>query len=324
MLAELLKSGTVYHHADPYEVSAYVRSHIGNHTLDMRRCRGSSATLRHKNFGVLGLSEITYGGHVLVCSSGLDQTYHLQVVTEGRCSVRYGNTNIDLTPGQATLINPREVVTLDYSPDCVKMIVKLPSAMLNECSAEQFGHTPSGGVRFGTSSFVLERDSPFFRMLELVYLEADQQETFNQSVSSPMALILATKLFQLFPHNVTRCRQHADDAYFFSVIDDYIDANAKNEISAEHLAALGGMSLRTLYDRFKVAKGIAPAAYIKQRKLHKVNRQLRNGLGPVPSITGVVLDYGFAHLGRFSSEYKDLFGELPSETLRQRLLRSGA
>lgn len=163
MLIDLLKTSTVFHGANPYEVSAYVKNHIGNHTLDLLSREGK-ATLRHKNFGTLGLSQIAYGGHVLVCSTGLDQSYHFQVVVEGCCSVRYPDTEINLTPGGATLINPRESVTLDYSSDCVKMIVKLPTALLNECCAEQFGRAPSEGVRFSKEGFLLDQDSPFFRV----------------------------------------------------------------------------------------------------------------------------------------------------------------
>jgi transcriptional regulator GlxA family with amidase domain len=35
-------------------------------------------------------------------------------------------------------------------------------------------------------------------------------------------------------------------------------------------------------------------------------------------VAGVALRWGFAHMGRFSNEYKQRYGESPSKTLRAR------
>jgi AraC-like DNA-binding protein len=49
-----------------------------------------------------------------------------------------------------------------------------------------------------------------------------------------------------------------------------------------------------------------------------VRKTLRDSSGIARNVTEVALDYGFMHLGRFSSEYKKMFGELPSATLKNR------
>jgi AraC-like DNA-binding protein len=90
------------------------------------------------------------------------------------------------------------------------------------------------------------------------------------------------------------------------------------EISADDLARLSNVSVRTLYDRFKKVKGMSPSAYIKARKLRRIYQHIQTATNKVRNVTEVALEYGFSHLGRFSSEYKLLFGELPSETLRRR------
>ncbi len=46
-------------------------------------------------------------------------------------------------------------------------------------------------------------------------------------------------------------------------------------------------------------------------------RQALLGPEPASSVTGIALDWGFAHLGRFSVEYRERFGECPSQTLRR-------
>jgi AraC-like DNA-binding protein len=149
-------------------------------------------------------------------------------------------------------------------------------------------------------------------------LEADQQDSVSNMVSSPMGLLVATKLLEIAPHNIQVPRLCRADEAFFERINDYIDANARGDITAEGLAKLCCVSSRTLYDRFKKVKGVAPNAYVRERKLLKVRSRMLNFHSGVQNVTEVALEYGFSHLGRFSSEYKQLFGESPSETLRSR------
>jgi transcriptional regulator, AraC family len=62
---------------------------------------------------------------------------------------------------------------------------------------------------------------------------------------------------------------------------------------------------------------VTPKLFIKQSKLKSLREELVSGKA-VRNVTEVALDYGFTHLGRFSSDYRKMFGELPSETLRRK------
>jgi AraC-like DNA-binding protein len=57
---------------------------------------------------------------------------------------------------------------------------------------------------------------------------------------------------------------------------------------------------------------------VRQRKLERVHACLSDASCAVRSVTELAMDYGFLHLGRFSEVYRQRFGELPSETFRQR------
>jgi AraC family ethanolamine operon transcriptional activator len=71
---------------------------------------------------------------------------------------------------------------------------------------------------------------------------------------------------------------------------------------------------RTVNAAFHEGFGIAPKAYLKALRLSAAHRRLRCGEG---SVTEVATDLGFFHFGRFSGEYRAMFGETPSETLRR-------
>ena len=62
---------------------------------------------------------------------------------------------------------------------------------------------------------------------------------------------------------------------------------------------------------------MGPIRYLTLRRMHLVRRALLHSHPSKTTVTKIVTDYGFWELGRFSVAYRTLFGEPPSETLRQ-------
>jgi AraC-like DNA-binding protein len=52
-------------------------------------------------------------------------------------------------------------------------------------------------------------------------------------------------------------------------------------------------------------------------RLSQVRGALLSARGQFVTVTEIATDFGFAELGRFSVEYRKVFGESPSETLHQ-------
>jgi methylphosphotriester-DNA--protein-cysteine methyltransferase len=72
-----------------------------------------------------------------------------------------------------------------------------------------------------------------------------------------------------------------------------------------------------LRQAFRSIFGIGPKGFMTAQALNDARRQL---LDPTSNatVTHAAADLGFWHFGRFARGYRELFGELPSETLRQR------
>lgn len=94
---------------------------------------------------------------------------------------------------------------------------------------------------------------------------------------------------------------------------DYIDSMQDETLGIEDLCRELSVSRRTLQYCFQEILGLTPAAFIRARRLNKV----RDLLKEVDSVTEAATAWGFWHFGHFSQEYKKLFGELPSDTLRR-------
>lgn len=78
-----------------------------------------------------------------------------------------------------------------------------------------------------------------------------------------------------------------------------------------------GTSRRKLNYSFQDVLGITPVKYLRTLRLNSVRRALRHA-APHATIQDIASHWGFWHLSQFAQDYKQLFGELPSTTLRQR------
>lgn len=86
-------------------------------------------------------------------------------------------------------------------------------------------------------------------------------------------------------------------------------------LSAPDLAAVTGVSQRTLEYAFRDELGTSPVRFIRRLRLHRVRRGLLAADPKADTVAEVAMSFGFYQLGRFAAEYRAVFGELPSATL---------
>jgi AraC family ethanolamine operon transcriptional activator len=98
---------------------------------------------------------------------------------------------------------------------------------------------------------------------------------------------------------------------------DFVEQHEGEYLSVEQLAAAAGVSERTLRDAFQHYFGLAPVRYLNRRTLHQARKALKAADPSVATVTEIAAQCGVWQLGRFARDYRALFGELPSETLRQ-------
>lgn len=77
-----------------------------------------------------------------------------------------------------------------------------------------------------------------------------------------------------------------------------------------------GASARKLNYCFQDVLGMSPARYLRVLRLNGVRRQLKSERDPRVGVQDLASLWGFWHQGQFSADYKRLFGELSSQTLR--------
>ena len=105
-------------------------------------------------------------------------------------------------------------------------------------------------------------------------------------------------------HAIQRCLQRIEEADW-------------TELSPAVLCEVGGVGERTLQYAFRERFGLTPAAFLKARRLAVVRERLLRADAMEETVGDVSAALGFWHLGHFAADYRRLFSEAPSETLRR-------
>jgi AraC-like DNA-binding protein len=94
-------------------------------------------------------------------------------------------------------------------------------------------------------------------------------------------------------------------------------ANQGRPLYLAEICAATGVSERTLRVCCHDHLGIGPMQYLRLRRMHLARHALLLAEPTGATVTEIATDFGFCELGRFSVEYRALFGESPSTSLHR-------
>jgi AraC-like DNA-binding protein len=110
---------------------------------------------------------------------------------------------------------------------------------------------------------------------------------------------------------------HQRHAVIIARLEEFLEANAGEPIHLADICAATGGSESTLRICCQERLGMGPVHYLRLRRMHLARRALVRASPETATVTGIATEYGFWELGRFSVEYRKLFAEPPSATLRR-------
>jgi AraC-like DNA-binding protein len=98
--------------------------------------------------------------------------------------------------------------------------------------------------------------------------------------------------------------------------EEFLEANPNTPLYLTEVCAAIGTAERTLRIACEEHVGMGPIRYLHLRRMHLVRRALLRADSST-TVTRIATDHGFWELGRFSVAYRQLFGEVPSVTLKR-------
>lgn len=98
----------------------------------------------------------------------------------------------------------------------------------------------------------------------------------------------------------------------------YIEAHAHEAIGLGDIATAARIGARGLQHAFARYRGTTPLGHLRRVRLDRAHGELRVGDPSAgDTVAAIATRWGFAHGGRFSAEYRHVYGCSPSETLRR-------
>lgn len=98
---------------------------------------------------------------------------------------------------------------------------------------------------------------------------------------------------------------------------DFIQASPTSELTVEDICVNIGVTKRTLQRAFRERYGVTPKFYLQLQRLNNVQKALLRSNPETTKIGDLAIDQGYWHMSQFASDYRRMFGELPSTTLRR-------
>jgi transcriptional regulator GlxA family with amidase domain len=98
---------------------------------------------------------------------------------------------------------------------------------------------------------------------------------------------------------------------------EFIEERYRESFRIEDLCRETQVGVRTLQRCFREYFGITITMYLETVRLDGARRGLLAAEPEGHSVTEIAMNHGFKHLGRFSTRYRERFGESPKQTLRR-------
>ncbi|MCB1667512.1 MAG: AraC family transcriptional regulator [Porticoccaceae bacterium] len=319
----MLNRYVVMRSVSPFTMSQQIKKCVGKHSIRLVGDEGpGDSYLKHLPNKKMSFSVIKYGSDVEVCGPAQKSNYQIQLVLKGNCSIDHGGESIDLGAGDAAIINPLSESSLVYKNACEKLIITLDSDFVQARLAQETGMRLKKPINFDVR---VEKENDNGYLIDLIKFYgklADKQkgsanfchvsDVMMDSVVSALLKFHSSNYDYLLQNNSSMLPTQLKNAL------EYIDHHLLEDISIDDILDRALIGERLLYKYFHDHLKTTPQAYIKSLRLHKIRNELISGDPNSTRVTDLALSFGFSHLGRFSKQYRDVFGELPSETLRKR------
>jgi len=177
-----------------------------------------------------------------------------------------------------------------------------------------------GSIKVPPAAFARFRNSLVSKLKN--HINADRRSALAPAAHDTLTRSIVETITDLYLHARpaprSKVRAAAKLGRIVRKAEERFESAQSGPVSLADLCAAAGVSQGTLHNAFTAMCGNSPMAHFKKRRLTDARLALLEPNSNRRLVKSAALDSGLTHLGRFSAEYREFFGESPTTTLNRR------
>ncbi len=306
------------------EIVDKVSQALADHKMEVLKT-GDKLDARFNRVAVsrFALDYLELGAAVRVDTEAFEDCYLLHMDLGNETKTKVLGNSFAVTAETAALYSPTCFAQVMTGTNSKSFHLKLDRKALESHLENLTGVTVHGPVIFEPCLSLTTNGGALLK--DLIRLLVQHLDTSDGLLRSPLVIanledMLMMTLLTFHSHNHSVRFEGKPPALVprqVKLVEDYIHANADQPITMKDLVAVANISARSIHQAFSKYRGYSPKSLLRSVRLERARERLLTA-DTGESVTGIAFDCGFGHLGRFSTDYRKRFGELPSQTLRKR------
>ncbi len=225
--------------------------------------------------------------------------------------------------GKARIDSPGGRVAVEWDTRSTSIVTRIPKDTLNHYCNQLYDIDTHSSIQFAPTLDLTEKAGISVQnILNTILAEAENKHSLvNQgTLVNHFEELFITALLNAQPNSLSEAlydRNRQVKPFYIKRAVDYIHENVAGLTMLSELVEATGVSLRTLQNGFAKYYNTGPSNFIKQLRLRKAREELKSASHGETTVADVAAKWGFYNPCSFSQNYKKMFGESPSATLRR-------
>jgi AraC-like DNA-binding protein len=317
-MADPLRRFPIFRTSDPEEFRHALLTRFGARGTEMKSPVNLVAQGNLAQLHGIGLVYGTSSVGVFVDYPEADR-FRLLTAVAGRGEATVNGKSTEIDAHQSCIVSPGQPMRLTTEAGHRWFNLRIDPGAFEQKLAYLLGARPSGKLEFAPA---VDRDHPQVQNLwRLIRFFSELLDTTSDQLPPLVLRELEQAILVAFLHANRHSFSHllyreAGDTVPSNVrrAEEYIEAHWDQAITIENLVEVTGVGARAIFKAFQQSRGYAPMAFARMVRLRHAREKL-SAPDPETSVTAVAFACGFGNLGHFARDYRETFGERPSETL---------